>query len=98
MHGELETTGSHLEQLRDYLHSLDRDQVLHRDPVAGEDPMVGEHVRRTADLRARVHELGQDALAAGDEQLACRALRLRDLIVEMDQAAGYGGGHPTVRR
>lgn len=93
MHGELETTGTDLEQLRDYLHSRDRDRTHESQ---GRYSEAAEHVRRTADLRARVHELGQDALATGDEHLARKALRLRDLIEEMDYAAGHHG-HPGHR-
>ncbi|ABS04156.1 hypothetical protein [Kineococcus radiotolerans] len=71
---------SPLQRVRDHLHSADRDRT-----AQGRN-LTPAQATRTADLRSRVHELGQDALAAGDEALALKTLWLIDEIAAMDRA------------
>jgi hypothetical protein len=81
MLGEFELTASPLEQVRDFLHSAERDRET------GASGSSRRHVLYTADLRARVHEMGQDALASGDAALALKALKLQAALEEMDREA-----------
>lgn len=85
-------TQSPLHRVRDHLHSTDRDRI------ADGRELTRAQAARTADLRSRVHELGQDALATGDEALARKALWLIGEIEDMDQASRAGAeaaGDPT---
>lgn len=77
MSDELQTAGSPVEQLRSAMHSDELDAALDRGAPSSEQARV------TADWRARVLELGEDALASGDEQLAVRVLRLRGELADL---------------
>ena len=76
MLNEPEVVQTPLQQVRDHLHSTDRDHT-----TQGQDIPAAHAARRTADPGSRAHELGQDALTHADEGLALKALWL---IHEMD--------------
>jgi hypothetical protein len=92
MQHEPEVMQPPLQQVRDYLHSTDRDHTTqgHEIPVA--------HAARTADLRSRAHELGQDALAHADEALALKVLWLIREIQDMDAGLLQAPGPPASHR